>query len=253
MKKNWIVTRWVKTGMNGHEAGLVTLGYSSMRRGMAALLLAAGILCALTGCGKKEAVETQAQTESTAEQITVLKPEETSAARAQMEIDEETRQELTAQLLEENHMDTSVMEPKRATKGCTFDLPEEFEESEDMTGMYVTGRYPIDASTICYTVMEQDTSLQLMTQETFREQTQESLRQTYEEEIAVNVDSFESIKIDGYPAFRILCHYQIEDIQITQLAYVINADKSYMVIYSQTSDYDRMEEYEASAATIHVR
>ena len=91
-----------------------------------------------------------------------------------------------------------------------------------------------------------------MTEETFKEQTQENLRELYGEEVTLNIDSFESIRIDGYPAFRILCHYQVEDIQITQLQYVINADKSYMVIYSQTSDYDRMEEYEASAATIKI-
>ena len=251
MKNNRIVTLCARMDRRAHKAGLTDTGYSGIRGRGIVCLLATGLLLA-AGCGGKEAVETQAQSGDAAEQITVLKPEETSAARAQMEIDEETRQELTAQLLEENNMDTSVMESRRTTKGCTFDLPEEFEESEEMAGMYVTGRYPIDASTICYTVMEQDTSLQLMTQETFKEQTQESLRQTYEEEIAINVDSFESIKIDGYPAFRILCHYQVEDIQITQLAYIINADKSYMVIYSQTSDYDRMEEYEASAATIHV-
>ena len=95
--------------------------------------------------------------------------------------------------------------------------------------------------------------MQLMTEENFKEQTQESLREIYEEDIEINVDSFESIKIDGYPAFRILCHYQVENIQITQLQYAINADKSYMVIYSQTGDYDRMEEYEASAATIHIK
>lgn len=217
------------------------------------LILTIGTLLLITGCGKKEAVETQARTTDMTEQVTLLTPEQTSASMAQMEIDEETRQELTAELLEENNMDTSVMEPKRTTKGCTFDLPEGFEESEEMADVYVTGRYPIDASSIYYTAMDQDTSLQLMTQETFTEQTQESLRQTYEEDIEVSVDSFESIKIDGYPAFRILCHYQVENIQITQLQYAINADKSYMIIYSQTSDYDRMEEYEASAATIHVK
>lgn len=221
------------------------------RKSALVLILTIGTLLLMTGCGGKDAVETQAQ--DLAEQITVLTPEQTNASMAQMEIDEETRQELTAELLEENNMDTSVMEPKHSTRGCTFDLPEGFEESEEMADMYVTGRYPIDASSIYYTVTEQDTSLQLMTQETFKEQTQESLRQAYEEEIEVSVDSFESMKIDGYPAFRILCHYQVENVQITQLAYVINADKSYMIIYSQTSDYDRMEAYEASAATIHVQ
>lgn len=254
LKNKGIITICARIGRGRQEAGppVSGTGYGGKRGRTIVCLLAAAMLFA-AGCSEKETVETQAQAGEAAEQITVLKPEQTSAARAQMEIDEETRQELTAELLEENNMDTSVMEPKRATKGCTFDLPEEFEESGEAAGVYVTGRYPIDASTISYTVMEQDTSLQLMTQETFKEQTQESLSETYDDTVEVMVDSFESMKIDGYPAFRILCHYQVEDIQITQLAYVINADKSYMVIYSQTSDYDRMEEYEASAATIHIK
>lgn len=179
--------------------------------------------------------------------------DETSADRAQMEIDEETRKELTTQLLEENHLDTSVVEPKRATRGCTFDLPEGFAESEEVPGMYVKERYPLDASTISYAVLEQDMALQLLTKEAFQEQTQESLRQAYGDDVEVAIDSFESIEVSGYPAFRIKCSYQVERIKITQLAYIINADKTYAVTYSQTSDYDYMEEYEASAATIRVQ
>lgn len=232
---------------------LLSRTWGRYRRRVPALLLTAGLMLFAAGCGRKDAVETQAQTGEPAEQIEVLKPEQTNASKAQMEIDEETRQELTAQLLEENELDTSVMETRRSTRGCTFDLPEGFEESEEMKDVYVTDRYPIDASSICYTVMDQDTSMQLMTKENFKEQTQESLREIYEADIEINIDSFESIKIDGYPAFRILCHYRVENIQITQLQYAINADKSYMIIYSQTGDYDRMEEYEASAATIHVK
>jgi hypothetical protein len=44
----------------------------------------------------------------------------------------------------------------------------------------------------------------------------------------------------------------VGEIEITQLEYAINADKSYVIIYSQTGDYDRMEEYEASAETIRL-
>lgn len=226
--------------------------YGRKKRRLPALFLLVGIMVFAAGCGKKETVETQAQTDNQSEPIEVLKPEQTNAAKAQMEIDAETRKELTTQLLEENELDTSVVEPEHSTQGCTFDLPEGFEEFEEMAGMYVTGRYPIDASSIYYTAMDRDISMQLMTEETFKEQTQESLQQSYGEDIEVNIDSFESLKIDGYPAFCILCHYQVRDIQITQLQYAINADKSYMIIYSQTGDYDRMEEYEASAATIHV-
>lgn len=169
-----------------------------------------------------------------------------------MEMDETLRNQLTEEMLEENEMDTSVVESAPVTKGCSFTLPEDFSESEDIEGMYVTKRYPIDASTIYYVALGRDVTLQLMTEETFKAQAEENFRKEYEEDIEVHIDSFERIQIDGCPAFRILCHYQVGDTKMSQLEYAINADKSYVITYSQTDDYDRMEEYEASAETIHL-
>ena len=48
----------------------------------------------------------------------------------QAEIDEETKNELTIELLKENQLDTSVVENTRSTKGCSFSLPEDFQEAE---------------------------------------------------------------------------------------------------------------------------
>ncbi len=235
------------------------------------LALSMCTILALTGCGQddtaqtgteppSDAVHTEAETETektdkdapSLEDVAVM-PDETNAGRAQMEIDEETRKELTVELLEEHNLDTSVAERARATKGCTFDLPEGFAESEEVPGMYVKERYPLDASTIYYVALEGDIALQLLTEEAFLEQTQESLRQAYGDEVEVTIENFESIKVSGYPAFRIKCNYQVDRIKITQLAYIINADKTYAITYSQTSDYDYMEEYEASAASIRVQ
>lgn len=229
------------------------------------MLLAMVMLVMMTGCGSKDAVHTSAeaqeevndestQQEENAEEAVQPEADEEKldAVEAQIEIDEETKNELTAELLEEEKLDTSVMNSSRTTKGCTFTVPDSFEESEDVPGMYVTKRYPIDASTIYYVEFEQDKSMQLMTEETFKTQAEVNLRQAYDKDIEVSVDSFEKIRIDGYPAFRILCHYQVDDIVITQLEYAINADKSYVITYSQTNDYDYMEEYEASAETISL-
>lgn len=174
-------------------------------------------------------------------------------SREQVEIDEETRRELTEELLEEENMDTSVMEEGRSTTGCSFDIPEGFAESEEVANLYVRKRYPIDASTIYYAVMEEDIALQLLTKEAFAEQMEADLQAAYHEETKVVVDSFEHVEVSGYPAFRILCHYTVGGVEITQLQYAINADRSYMITYSQTSDYDYMELYEASAATIEVK
>ena len=250
------------------------------------LLLIAALL--LAGCGEETAVHTSAEAESAGtaaesadtDQEETAEPADTDRAEteqpvdtssgeaavddanvraamegslmASVEMDETLRTELTEEMLAESEMDTSVVESPSVTKGCSFTLPEAFAESEDIEGMYVTKRYPIDASTIYYVVLGRDVALQLMTEETFKAQTEENFEKDYGEKIEVTIDSFERIKIDGCPAFRILCHYQVGDTEITQLEYAINADKSYVITYSQTSDYDRMEEYEASAETIRL-
>lgn len=169
-----------------------------------------------------------------------------------LEIDEATKAELTTQLLLENELDTSIIEEDGTTDRCTFALPEDFMAVEDIPGMYVTKRYPIDASTIYYAEMDKDISMQLMTEETYVEQMESNFKNHYDMDIDVNLQSFEKIKISGHPAFRILCSYTVDGIEITQLAYVINADKSYVVTYSQTDEYYRMDEFEASAATIEL-
>ena len=179
--------------------------------------------------------------------------EQRDSAEEALGIDEEIRQQLMTELLEENELDVSVVESERATKGCTFDLPEGFVESTETDNLYVTERYPLDTSMIYYEVMEGDISLQLMTKDLFKEQAEESLGQAYGEDIVIDIDGYEGVKIDGHPAFRILCHYEADNIKITQLEYVINADKTYVITYSQTSDYDWMEAFETSAATIHVK
>lgn len=169
------------------------------------------------------------------------------------EMDEALRLELTEELLTEKGMDASVTDSKRVTKGCSFALPEAFMESEDVEGMYVTKRYPIDASAIYYAELEKDEALQLLTEESFKEQTEEEFENVWGEDVEVTVDSFERMEINGFPAFRILCHYRVGDTEMTQLEYAINADKSYVITYSQTSEYDYMEEYEASAETIRLK
>lgn len=167
--------------------------------------------------------------------------------------DEDDKEELTTELLMEKNLDTSVVTDPIETKGCTFVPPEDFEELPDMEGMYVSEHYPVDASTIYYTEKKMDISLQLMTEDTFTDHMKKELKKLYDSEVEIKVDIFEKITIDDFPAFKIICSYSYGDVKITQLEYIINADKSYIIIYSQTDDYDRMEEFEASAETIQVK
>lgn len=199
-----------------------------------------------------EAGEPEDGTNEASDQNEAVTGESIDGIEDDMQIDEADRRELTLEILEEAELDTSVAESTEMTKGCTFDLPEGFEESEDIPGLFVTKRYPIDASNIYYTEMEQDISMQLLTEEAFLQRTRDGFREQLGVETDIKLESFERFSLDGYPAFRIVCSYVLDDVEITQTEYVINADKSYCITYSQTSEYDRTEEFESSAATIRL-
>lgn len=223
-----------------------------MKRGMCVWLLFLFLVFFISGCGADEEVQETMQEQK--EQDTAVHENESGNDTYEQasEIDPETEKELAAQMLEERGLDASVVKSTRVTEGCDFDLPEDFVEAEDMPGMYVTKYYPVDISTIYFTQLEKDMALQLMTEDDYVNHMQNALREIYDTETKITIEDFEAIKISGYPAFRILCGYTIDQVRLTQLAYVINADKSYVITYSQTDEYDRMEEFEASAATIEV-
>ena len=173
-------------------------------------------------------------------------------SKANIELSDELKEEFTSELLKYKNMDTSILSSSKKTQGCTFELPEGFEESEDVPGMYLNEHYPVDAATIYYAISDKDTALQLMSENTFKENMESELEQTYGYDVKLNIESFENIKIDGFVSFRILYTYTNNDINFTQLQYIINADKTYVITYSQTEEYDRMTEFAQSAETIRV-
>ena len=70
--------------------------------------------------------------------------------------------------------------------------------------------------------------------------------------IDVKITEYESYSIDGVPALRIKAEYDLEDNHMTSLMIIVNGSETYTVVYTQNQDYDRMELFEASAASIHV-
>ena len=232
--------------------------HGSYRR-LAALMTAVCLIAVLPGCGQNDAEETSASgiVQPTAAGDTGDAADGEAAGTsgddgARIEMDEEMRRQLTVELLEENGKDASAAESESSTRGCVFDVPEGFAQQPDVENLYVTERYPYDSSMIYYEILDGDPTLQLMTEEMFGQEAEEMLKQTYGENVSLTIDSYESVTVSGFPAFRILCHYTADDIDITQLEYMINADKTYAVTYSQTSDYDWMEMFEQSADTIRI-
>lgn len=168
------------------------------------------------------------------------------------DMSEEELVSLSKEALENSGKDTSLTEGELVTRGIGFDIPEGFAESEEVPGMYVLKRYPIDASNIVYTKLDADYTLQLMDEEYFRQLIADSFAAGYGNDVDVTISSFEHISIDGVPAVRLECEYDLEDNHFTQLMVAVNGTETYMVCYTQTQDYDRMADFRASADSIRV-
>lgn len=204
------------------------------------------VLLLISACGTSPEADETMQTQFDSAQ-------KGEAPKVNTEITDEEKEELIVEMLQSSEMDAAIVQSSKTTQGCTFELPEDFVEAEDMSGMYLNKHYPVDASTIYFAEKDKDSSLQLMTEQNFIKNVKEELQKVYGHEVEVKLESFEQTKIDGYPSFRILYSYAGDDMTITQLEYIINADKSYVIVYSQTDEYDKMEEFEASAATIKIK
>lgn len=138
---------------------------------------------------------------------------------------------------------------------CAVMIPAGYHESEEIQGMYVHERNPIDASNIYYTVSEGNEEGMvsgMLTKEAY----QETMEKAYQEagmEVALNIDSFEKIDMEGIPGYKIRSSYAVADgEEIEQLAYLILAEDTYTITYSQMWDDELMADFEISDGEIRL-
>lgn len=137
---------------------------------------------------------------------------------------------------------------------CAVMIPAGYHESEEIPGMYLHERTPLDSSNIYYTVSE-GTGEGLVSESLTKESYQKVLEEAFEEggqEVSVSVESFEEIDMDGIPAFKIRSSYLMADNTIEQLTYLILAEDTYTVTYSQSDDDELMADFEISDGEIKL-
>lgn len=138
---------------------------------------------------------------------------------------------------------------------CAVMIPAGYHESEEIPGMYLHERTPLDSSNIYYTVSEGNKE-GLVSESLTKEDYQQVLEEAFEEsgqEVSVAVESFEEIDMDGIPAFKIRSSYAMEDNNtIEQLTYLILAEDTYTVTYSQAEDDELMADFEISDGEIKL-
>ena len=121
--------------------------------------------------------------------------------------------------------------------------------------MFVSQRNPLDSSNIYYTVSEnldKDVLNEMLASEEYRVQMEEKLKEEYGADAAVDDFKYTELEIDGCPAHKVEVSCQAGEARMEQLVYIIVADKTYTITYSQSADDEKMDEFKESAETIHV-
>ncbi len=137
---------------------------------------------------------------------------------------------------------------------CAVLIPASYQESEEVPGMYVHKRNPLDSSNIYYTVSEGSASGMVsdsLTKETYEKILKEACKEAGQS-VNLEIESFENIDMEGVPAYKIRSSYQMEEGEIEQLTYLIVAQDTYTITYSQMSDDELMADFEISDGEIRL-
>jgi len=139
-------------------------------------------------------------------------------------------------------------------KYCAVMIPAGYHESEEIQGMYLHEKAPLDSSNIYYTVSEGSREGHVSEDLTEKEY-KETIEKAFEEsgqDGSLTVDSFEAVDMDGIPAYKIKSTYNSDGNTIQQLTYLVLAQDTYTITYSQSEDDELMADFEISDGTIKL-
>lgn len=198
------------------------------------LMLAISALTILSaGCGKKNQESAEMNAESAVD-ISAADSADNSAD--------------SAGLPELNQEEEFVYEP--AILACS--LPKGFKPDANEDGLYVHKNYPTDLSSISYDISDSSDDLRHMTMDEYKSLMEEDFLASYGDEVPLDISSYEEIVIDHRSGFRIKMSYEFKNIEYEQLTYILfNGDELHNLTFSQEKGKDWMEDFEASAETLH--
>lgn len=137
---------------------------------------------------------------------------------------------------------------------CAVLIPEGYHESEEVPNMYIHEKSPLDSSNIYYSVSEGSGKGRVsrgLNKESYRKIMEEAY-QKQGQKVRISIDSFEEIDMNGFPGYKIRSTFDMGEGKIEQLAYLILAENTYTVTYSQMSDDELMADFEISDGQIRL-
>lgn len=190
-----------------------------------ALLLLAGMTGILIGCEKKVVTVADMVTEEEEEQYIEIK---------------------------EFHLKGSPAEDDTDTvKRCVVRVPAGYVESDEIAGMYVHERAPLDSSNIYYAVSDPgEMDYTQLSKETYESMMETVYQDAYSATLELTVESFEKQEMEGFPAYVIRSSYEDGEEKIEQLICLIVADKVYTVVFSQASDDELLADFDVMEGRI---
>lgn len=152
-----------------------------------------------------------------------------------------------------------IKEPKRESgreevSCCAVLIPVGYHESEEIPGMYIHERSPLDSSNIYYTVSE-GSGEGRVSEELTKESYQELVEAAYKEsgqEISLEIESFERIDMEGVSGYKVRSSSERDDEKMQQLTYLILGEDTYTITYSQMNDDELMADFEISDGEIRL-
>lgn len=158
---------------------------------------------------------------------------------------------------------------------CSFVVPTDFVAGTEK-GMFINKNYPMESSSIKFSFYDNekdkvltnrekakalasgemeiiDESLNL-TKDIYQETMSAAYDNEYQQNVGFKVEAFEKIKIDGYPGFKIVSSYQASGEEVVhQTVYMlISKYRMFTITYQRAEDDDCQEQFDNSAATIHL-
>ncbi len=136
---------------------------------------------------------------------------------------------------------------------CVVLVPTGYHESEEIPGMYVHERAPMESSNIYYTVTKGEGEMvsDELTEEIYKESVEEAFAQNGKE-ISMEVTSFEKMEMDGVPTYKVRSAYTMDKHTVLQLTYMILAEDTHTITYSQSKDDELMADFDISEGQIKL-
>lgn len=133
-------------------------------------------------------------------------------------------------------------------------VPDEFTQSTTK-GLYFGKDYPQDGSNIyIYSSAKSENFEEEMRggQESFVDYLKAAYYKQYQVEPEITLNVYRQVMISNHVAYEIELSYEYDQKEYYQLEYIIDADKTYYVAYSQIGPNDWMDAFRESAQSIVV-